>query len=127
MPTKLKTKPSARLLRTYEYDGFFDEMLGADGKVRPHYSRFRALFQELQRRSSTSSGNLWISRSCDKVSLSTSTVTRQARREFFRSIRAAHNSGKRVGFFGTRSYAAHHGTQSFLHDIYHEQKFSKTG
>ena len=47
MATKPKTKPSVRLLRAYEHEGFFDEMLAADGKVRPHYSRFRALFQEL--------------------------------------------------------------------------------
>src|SRR6185436_10980705 len=47
MPSKPKSRPATRLLASFEHGGFFDEMLDADGKVRPHYSRFRALFQEL--------------------------------------------------------------------------------
>ena len=47
MATKSKTRPSSRLLERYEHDGLFDEMLGSDGAVRPHYRRFRQLFQSL--------------------------------------------------------------------------------
>ena len=47
MASKPKTRPATRLLKSFDHDGFFDEMLDADGKVRPHYRRFRALFQEL--------------------------------------------------------------------------------
>jgi hypothetical protein len=35
MPTKLKTKPSARLLKAHVRDDFSDETLDTDGKVRP--------------------------------------------------------------------------------------------
>ena len=47
MASKPKTRPATWLLKSFAHDGFFDEMLDADGKVRPHYRRFRALFQEL--------------------------------------------------------------------------------
>ena len=47
MASKHKTRPAARLLNNYEHNGFFDEMLDVNGNVRPHYSRFRGLFQEL--------------------------------------------------------------------------------
>jgi uncharacterized circularly permuted ATP-grasp superfamily protein len=50
MSNKPKTKPPARLLKSYAHDDFFDEMLDGNGKVRPHYSRFRELFQELTAR-----------------------------------------------------------------------------
>src|SRR3974377_594257 len=47
MPTKPKTMPKSRLLAQYEQDGFFDEMLDTTGQPRPHYCRFRNLFQTL--------------------------------------------------------------------------------
>jgi uncharacterized circularly permuted ATP-grasp superfamily protein len=47
MASKAKTKLPARLLKAYAHDDFFDEMLDGNGNVRPHYNRFRALFQEL--------------------------------------------------------------------------------
>ena len=50
MPTKSKTQLIKRLLGEYEYDGFFDEMLDAGGRVRPHYRQFRELFQTLSAR-----------------------------------------------------------------------------
>ena len=50
MSTKSKTQPIKRLLGQYEYDGFFDEMLDAEGQLRPHYRQFRELFQTLTTR-----------------------------------------------------------------------------
>ena len=47
MATKTKSAPSNRLLKGYEAENFFDEMLDAGGKVRPHYRHFRELFQAL--------------------------------------------------------------------------------
>jgi len=47
MPTKSKTQPTKHLLGHYEHSGFFDEMLDARGRVRPHYRQFRELFQTL--------------------------------------------------------------------------------
>ncbi|HEX9544127.1 MAG TPA: circularly permuted type 2 ATP-grasp protein, partial [Pyrinomonadaceae bacterium] len=47
MPTKSKTQPTKHLLGHYEHSGFFDEMLDAQGRVRPHYRQFRELFQTL--------------------------------------------------------------------------------
>jgi len=47
MATKTKSIPSKRLLKSYEPENFFDEMVDATGKVRPHYRQFRELFQSL--------------------------------------------------------------------------------
>ena len=47
MPSPLKNKPAKRLLKSYDPENFFDEMITADGEVRPHYARFRDLFQSL--------------------------------------------------------------------------------
>jgi uncharacterized circularly permuted ATP-grasp superfamily protein len=47
MLTQTKSKPSNRLLKGYDPENFFDEMLDPDGKVRPHYRQFRELFQSL--------------------------------------------------------------------------------
>jgi len=41
-----KSQPAKRTLERYGHDGFFDEMLDSQGKVRAHYSRFRELFQQ---------------------------------------------------------------------------------
>jgi uncharacterized circularly permuted ATP-grasp superfamily protein len=35
------------MLETYDPNGFFDEMIGADGQLRPHYRKFRQLFDQL--------------------------------------------------------------------------------
>ncbi len=50
MPTKSKTMPRSRLLGQYEANGFFDEMIESGSKARPHYRRFRELFQTLNTR-----------------------------------------------------------------------------
>ncbi|HEX5221763.1 MAG TPA: circularly permuted type 2 ATP-grasp protein [Verrucomicrobiae bacterium] len=47
MLTQTKSKPSNRLLKGYDPENFFDEMIDADGQVRPHYRQFRELFQSL--------------------------------------------------------------------------------
>ena len=47
MATKTKLPPRARMLKGYDPEKFFDEMLTADSKTRPHYSRFHELFQSL--------------------------------------------------------------------------------
>jgi uncharacterized circularly permuted ATP-grasp superfamily protein len=47
MTSTLKTKPVPAPLEGYVPDAFFDEMVAADGAVRPHYRRFRDLFQAL--------------------------------------------------------------------------------
>src|SRR5688572_20408427 len=47
MSTKPKSVPKAPLLERYAGGSFFDEMLGPDCAVRPHYRRFRELFQQL--------------------------------------------------------------------------------
>jgi uncharacterized circularly permuted ATP-grasp superfamily protein len=48
MTSKTKSQPSVRLLKGYDPEGFFDEMVGEAGKVRPHYARFREMFQSLK-------------------------------------------------------------------------------
>ena len=50
MATKTKSPPRQRLLKSYEPEHFFDEMVAADGGVRPHYARFRDLLQTLKPR-----------------------------------------------------------------------------
>jgi uncharacterized circularly permuted ATP-grasp superfamily protein len=50
MATKTKSPLKSRLLQQYECDGFFDEMLAGPGNARPHYRRFRELFQSLNAR-----------------------------------------------------------------------------
>jgi uncharacterized circularly permuted ATP-grasp superfamily protein len=47
MPNKPKTKLPPQLLNGYEQESFFDEMVDAQGQVRPHYARFRDLFRSL--------------------------------------------------------------------------------
>lgn len=47
MATKTKSVPRARMLKSYDPEIFFDEMVCADGTPRPHYHRFRELFQTL--------------------------------------------------------------------------------
>ncbi len=47
MTSKTKSKPAVRLLKGYEAENFFDEMVEADGRMRPHYDRFREMFQSL--------------------------------------------------------------------------------
>jgi len=50
MAIKTKTLPAARLLRGYTGQDFFDEMVDAASQARPHYRRFRELFQSLSSR-----------------------------------------------------------------------------
>lgn len=47
MSTKPKSVPKSPLLERYAAGGFFDEMLETNCTVRPHYRRFRELFQQL--------------------------------------------------------------------------------
>src|ERR1017187_1900490 len=47
MATKTKSLPRARMLKGYNPEFFFDEMLTAGGEPRAHYHRFRELFQSL--------------------------------------------------------------------------------
>ena len=47
MATKTKLPPRAGMLKGYDPEVFFDEMLTPDGQPRPHYHRFRELFQNL--------------------------------------------------------------------------------
>ena len=37
------------MLLKYNHDGFFDEMMDAEGEIRPHYRQFGALFETLKR------------------------------------------------------------------------------
>src|SRR3974377_220263 len=48
MSAKYKTQQS-RLLRGYDPESYFDEMLMSRTKARPHYTRFVELFQSLTR------------------------------------------------------------------------------
>jgi len=45
MRSQAKTQPPAQLLAGYTGENYFDEMLDAEGQPRPHYRRFRELFQ----------------------------------------------------------------------------------
>jgi uncharacterized circularly permuted ATP-grasp superfamily protein len=47
MANETKSLPRSRMLKGYDPETFFDEMLCPDGEPRPHYSRFRELFQEM--------------------------------------------------------------------------------
>src|ERR1700753_1436069 len=47
MATKTKSLPPAQMLKGYNPEIFFDEMLAADDQPRPHYHRFRELFQTM--------------------------------------------------------------------------------
>ena len=44
MPKKIRSSP---LLKGYATEDFFDEMLDANGRVRPHYGHFQDLFRSL--------------------------------------------------------------------------------
>ena len=35
------------MLKSYEHEGFFDEMMEPGGQVRPHYRKFRQHFKGL--------------------------------------------------------------------------------
>jgi uncharacterized circularly permuted ATP-grasp superfamily protein len=47
MARPLKSKPPVPLLQGYDREIFFDEMIAEGGEVRPHYARFRQMFQSL--------------------------------------------------------------------------------
>jgi uncharacterized circularly permuted ATP-grasp superfamily protein len=47
MATKTKSLPLSQMLKGYDPEMFFDEMLTAGGEPRSHYHRFRELFQNL--------------------------------------------------------------------------------
>ena len=47
MTSKTKSRPPASLLNSYRAEDFFDEMVGPGDQMRPHYARFRELFQAL--------------------------------------------------------------------------------
>jgi uncharacterized circularly permuted ATP-grasp superfamily protein len=48
MTSKTKSQPSARLLKAYGAEGFFDEMVESGDTVRPHYAKFHEMFQSLK-------------------------------------------------------------------------------
>src|SRR6188472_4151522 len=45
MTSALKSKPDSTMLEAYIPESFFDEMVSADGGIRPHYAKFAELFQ----------------------------------------------------------------------------------
>ncbi len=45
MTSALKSKPAPAMLTGYVPETFFDEMVSASGKIRPHYAKFAELFQ----------------------------------------------------------------------------------
>ncbi len=47
MAIKTKLPPRSRMLKGYDPETFFDEMLTPEGQTRPHYRRFLELFQEV--------------------------------------------------------------------------------
>jgi uncharacterized circularly permuted ATP-grasp superfamily protein len=47
MTNKTKSQPPVSLLNGYSAEDFFDEMVGPGDQMRPHYARFRELFQAL--------------------------------------------------------------------------------
>ena len=47
MATKTKSPPRARMLKGYDPENFFDEMVAGGDSLRAHYRRFRELFQAL--------------------------------------------------------------------------------
>ncbi len=47
MTNQTKLQPSVSLLNGYRAEDFFDEMVGPGENLRPHYARFRELFQSL--------------------------------------------------------------------------------
>jgi uncharacterized circularly permuted ATP-grasp superfamily protein len=47
MTSALKTKPRRAPFDGYDPESFFDEMVAANGEIRPHYARFGELFQNL--------------------------------------------------------------------------------
>jgi uncharacterized circularly permuted ATP-grasp superfamily protein len=47
MTSKTKSKSAVRLLKGYAPENFFDEMLEPGGDMRPHYAKFREMFQSL--------------------------------------------------------------------------------
>jgi uncharacterized circularly permuted ATP-grasp superfamily protein len=49
MTSALKTKPRRAPFDGYDPESFFDEMVAANGEIRPHYARFGELFQNLTR------------------------------------------------------------------------------
>src|SRR5580693_2713390 len=47
MTSKNKSRPPVRLLKGYGAEDFFDEMIGHGDVMRPHYAKFREMFQSL--------------------------------------------------------------------------------
>src|SRR5208282_6547967 len=47
MATKTKSPPRTRMLKGYDPEYFFDEMVASGDAPRAHYHRFRELFQGL--------------------------------------------------------------------------------
>jgi uncharacterized circularly permuted ATP-grasp superfamily protein len=47
MTNQTKSQPPVSLLNGYSAEDFFDEMVGPGDQMRPHYARFRELFQAL--------------------------------------------------------------------------------
>jgi len=50
MATKTKSPLRTPMLKSYAPENFFDEMVSADGSIRPHYARFRDMLQALSPR-----------------------------------------------------------------------------
>ena len=112
MSTKSKTQPIKRLLGHYEHDGFFDEMLDAEGRLRPHYRQFRELFQTLTPREfehKRQSVDLAFLRQGITFNVYGDSAGRGE--DFPVRPAAAHHSGQGMGISGARPGPAHHGAE----------------
>src|SRR5277367_866345 len=128
MTSKTQSKPSARLLKGYEAEDFFDEMVEADGTMRPHYDRFREMFQSLTakefdlKRESVDLAFLWQGITFNVYGDSAGTEKIFPFDLVPRIIPAKEWEHLERGLIQRIT-----ALNLFLHDIYHEQKIIKDG
>ncbi|HYV26046.1 MAG TPA: circularly permuted type 2 ATP-grasp protein [Candidatus Eisenbacteria bacterium] len=128
MPTKSKMQQIKHLLGHYEHDGFFDEMLDAQGRLRPHYRQFQELFQTLTAREfehKRQSVDLAFLR--QGITFNVYGDSAGAEKIFPFDLVPRIIPAKEWDFLERGLVQRITALNLFLHDIYHEQKILKDG
>jgi uncharacterized circularly permuted ATP-grasp superfamily protein len=116
------------LLGHYEHDGFFDEMLDAQGRLRPHYRQFQELFQTLTAREfehKRQSVDLAFLR--QGITFNVYGDSAGAEKIFPFDLVPRIIPAKEWDFLERGLVQRITALNLFLHDIYHEQKILKDG
>jgi len=116
------------MLREYNHDNFFDEMLDGNGKVRPHYQRFCSLFDSLgsdefaEKRHSIDMAFLR-----QGITFNVYGDSQGAERIFPFDLVPRVIPAKEWEFLERGLIQRITALNLFLHDVYHEQKIVKDG